>query len=124
MTDFFLSDAEWALVGHLFSEPKPGHGRPRRDCRGILTAILWVQRTGEKWHRLPSVFPSQQTCFAKCLTWRRTGILQRVAELIDAESPADLRLLQLQAKLLLQADFTFYSRRSGRSGLAPVWRIS
>ncbi|MFL9991860.1 transposase [Paraburkholderia sediminicola] len=86
VTDILLSDADWARVEHLFPGPTRGPGRPRRDCRGILNAILWVQQNGEKWHRLPSIFPAQQTCYVKYLAWRRAGLLQRVAELIDVKS--------------------------------------
>lgn len=88
-----LSDSDWARVEPLLSESARTRGRPLRDRRGILDAILWVQQTGEKWHRLPSSFPPQQTCYAKFLEWRRAGILQRVAELIDVELSSDTGLL-------------------------------
>jgi transposase len=50
----------------------------------IFNAILWVQQSGEKWHRLPATFPPAQTCYVKLLEWRRTGHLQKNAEVIDA----------------------------------------
>ncbi len=79
-----LSDESWERVKHLFPASAPARGRPRRDAREILNAILWVQQTGEKWHRLPATFPPAQTCYVKFLEWRRTGHLQKVVELIDA----------------------------------------
>jgi hypothetical protein len=85
MTRLELSDAEWARVAHLFAETEIVRGRPRRDCRAILNAILWVKQTGAKWHRLPATYPPQQTCYAKYLIWRRTGLLQRVGELLAVE---------------------------------------
>ncbi|MFM0351524.1 transposase [Paraburkholderia sp. RL17-347-BIC-D] len=78
-----LSDDDWERVKHLFPALASRRGRPRRDDREVLNAILWIQRTGEKWHRLPATFPPQQTCYTKYITWRRTGGLQRVAELIE-----------------------------------------
>ncbi|CAE6868253.1 hypothetical protein R75465_08113 [Paraburkholderia aspalathi] len=81
-----LSDSDWERVKHLFPDSKPARGRPRRDCREVLNAILWVQQAGEKWHRLPSTFPPQQTCCAKFIAWRRVGLLQRVTELIDLKA--------------------------------------
>lgn len=85
MTGVDLSDSEWTYVAHLFADSELVRGRPRRDCREILNAILWVKRTGEKWHRLPSSYPPQQTCYGKYLTWRRSGLLQRVGDLLGVK---------------------------------------
>lgn len=79
-----LSDAAWERVKHLFAAPGPTRGRPRRDVRLILNAILWITQNDERWHRLPLTFPSPQTCYAKFLAWRRTGLLQQVSELLCA----------------------------------------
>ncbi len=83
-----LSDADWKRVQHLFVTPEPAsaRGRPRRDVREIVNAVLWVQQSGEKWHRLPSIFPPQQTCYAKYIVWRRAGLLERMAELISMKA--------------------------------------
>lgn len=86
MIEIPLSDADWQRVRHLFPEPESKPGRPRRNCREVLNAILWVQQAGEKWHRLPSTFPRQQTCYAKFISWRRAGLLQRVVELIGTKA--------------------------------------
>jgi transposase len=77
-----LSDDDWMHVEHLFRESPSPRGRPRRAARDILNAILWIQQTGEKWHRLPANFPPQQTCYAKYIAWRRSGELQRAVELL------------------------------------------
>jgi transposase len=81
MTGFELSDSDWERVAHLFVGGTTGRGRPRSDSR----AILWVKRTGEKWHRLPDTYPPQQTCYGKYLLWRRTGLLQRVEALLEVD---------------------------------------
>ncbi|WP_258194865.1 transposase [Paraburkholderia sp. BL18I3N2] len=76
-----ISDADWARVRHLFPESEiprsRGPGRPRRNARDLLDAILWIHQTGEKWHRLPSTFPPTQTCYVKYCEWRRAGLVQR-----------------------------------------------
>ncbi|WP_133645649.1 transposase [Paraburkholderia flava] len=87
MIEIPLSDADWTRVKHLFVTPEPvvSRGRPRRDARPLLDAILWVHLHREKWHRLPTHFPPQQTCYAKYIAWRREGILQRVAGILEIE---------------------------------------
>jgi transposase len=82
MIELPLSDQDWMRVEHLFREPKSPRGRPRRAAREILDAILWIQMTGEKWHRLPATFPPQQTCYARYIAWRRDDSLQRAMELL------------------------------------------
>jgi Putative transposase of IS4/5 family (DUF4096) len=41
-----LTDAEFERVRELLPVQEPGHGRPRRDDRQVLGAILWVMDTG------------------------------------------------------------------------------
>ncbi|WP_218133027.1 transposase [Paraburkholderia phenazinium] len=77
-------------VEHLFRESPSARGRPRRAARDILNAILWIQQTGEKWHRLPASFPPQQTCYAKYIAWRRSGELQRAVELLIKRQRGDV----------------------------------
>jgi transposase len=90
MIEIPLSDADWDRVKHLFSESASpalrGPGRPRRDARKILDAILWIEQTGDRWHRLPLTFPPAQTCYAKYLAWRRTGIVQGAMQILLASS--------------------------------------
>ncbi len=81
-----LSDDEWNRISHLFSSPaKKTTGRPTADARAVLDAILWVERTGERWIYLPAHFPPQQTCYAKYLQWKRSGLLDQVHALLDTD---------------------------------------
>ena len=75
-----LSDADWARVQSLFPEQVSTRGRPRRSDREILNAILWLQQTNEKWHRLPGTFPPQQTCYLRYMAWKKSGVLDQVNE--------------------------------------------
>lgn len=83
-----LSDAEWACIQHLFSQPgaQKTTGRPAADSRAVIDAILWIERTGERWMYLPTHFPPQQTCYARYLNWKRNGVLEQVRTLLT-ESP-------------------------------------
>lgn len=89
-----LSDAAWGHVQHLFTDVPAGRGRPRRNNRDILSAILWVLQTGEKWHRLPGSFPPQQTCYLRYTTWKKLGTLAQAVALLEGidqdASPADV----------------------------------
>ena len=78
-----LTDDEWDAVSHLFASPaKKTTGRPTADARAVLDAILWLERSGERWIYLPAHFPPQQTCYAKYLQWKRTGLLDQALALL------------------------------------------
>lgn len=79
-----LSDEQWRGVEHLFRSNEAGRGRPRRSEREILEAIRWVETNNERWHRLPSCYPPQQTCYARYVAWRRDGLLTKVKEALGA----------------------------------------
>jgi len=58
-----LSDAEWNILEGLVPAPLPG-GRPISwSRREIVSAILYVLRTGCQWHLLPHDFPPYKTVF-------------------------------------------------------------
>jgi transposase len=79
-----LSDAEWSRIQHLFSPAgaQKTTGRPAADSRAVLDAILWIERTGERWLYLPAHFPPQQTCYARYLNWKRSGVLEQAFALL------------------------------------------
>jgi transposase len=78
-----LSDDDWSRIEHLFLPSEVGPGRPRRNARQMIDAVLWVCFDGHKWHRLPASYPPQQTCYTHFLKWRRDGVLKRIAEQLD-----------------------------------------
>ncbi len=46
-----LTDSQWAVLDPLIPEPsrrKDGRGRPWKNRRSVLNAILWVLRTGAR----------------------------------------------------------------------------
>jgi transposase len=84
--DIPLSDEAWQRVSHLLScDSKPRFGRPARDPRDVLNAILWVTTRNEKWHRLPGNFPPSQTCYIKWLQWRRAGLMTQILDELQLE---------------------------------------
>ncbi|MBI2817168.1 MAG: transposase [Acidobacteria bacterium] len=75
--------------------PKPRvRGRPWRDGRAVLNAVLWVLRTGAPWHDLPARYPPYQTCHRRFQQWRRdgtlTGVLTALAEDLRDRGKLDL----------------------------------
>jgi putative transposase len=63
---------------HSSHEASPG-GRPRSvDMREVLTALLYVDRTGCQWRALPLDFPPWSTVWTYFRTWRTDGTGPRI----------------------------------------------
>lgn len=73
-----VSDAEWAILGALLPEAKPG-GRPRSvDLRDVLNGIFYRQRTGCAWEMLPHDLPPHQTVYDYFNKWSADGTWEQI----------------------------------------------
>lgn len=79
-----LSDPQWQRVKSLLPTCKSG-GRPPRDRRVILNAILWILRTGAPWRDLPQEFGSWQTVWRLFDQWNADGTLDNLLRNLQAE---------------------------------------
>lgn len=75
-----LSDALWARAQPLLPESTPHRkgGRPRRDDREMLGAILYVLRTGIQWNALPRAIGASTTVYDRFRAWERDGFFTRL----------------------------------------------
>jgi len=78
-----LTDDEWALIADLFPAPKRT-GRPPRDRREIVDAILWVLRTGAPWRDVPEEFGPWATAWDLFDTWNADGTLDAILNRLRA----------------------------------------
>lgn len=77
MARLLLTDDEWNLISSEFPMPKR-IGRPRRDSRQIMDAILWILRTGSPWRDLPDEFGPWQSAWRLFDQWNSDGTLDGV----------------------------------------------
>jgi transposase len=145
-----LTDVQWAKLAPLLPPQRPKMGRPPKDHRLIVEAIVWLDRTGAPWRDLPSHFGPWETVASRFYRWRRRGVWDRVLARLQADADAQGELDWLlhfvdgsvvrahqhaagarrrPAKADLAAKHTGGSRRSspcGRSGGAgpqPRWLL-
>jgi transposase len=69
-----LSDAQWAKLAPLLPPQRPRMGRPPKDHRRIVEAIVWLDRTGAPWRDLPSECGPWETVASRFYRWRRRGV--------------------------------------------------
>ena len=82
-----LTDAEWAVMEPLMSEPlmpEPcRHGRPRTwPLREFINAIFSVLRGGVAWRLLPNDLPPRTTVYRWFALWRDTGLFETLNPLL------------------------------------------
>jgi putative transposase len=75
-----LSDEMWERAKVLVppEPPRPKGGRPRRDDRQMLGAILYVLRTGIQWNALPREIGASTTVYDRFREWERAGIFEQL----------------------------------------------
>lgn len=83
-----LSDEQWSRLRPLLPPPPTGRGRPRRDDRLIVDAIIWRLATGVPWRDLPERFGSWRTVYSRFRRWQQAGVWERVLATLQAQADA------------------------------------
>src|SRR5438045_3831966 len=73
-----LTDTQWATLAPLLPPEKPRTGKPNREHRQIVNAMLWKLRTGAPWRDLPERYGSWSTAYSRFRRWRLAGIWDRL----------------------------------------------
>ena len=86
-----LGDDEWAALKAALDEARSGTGRPLRDERTVVEAIVWRMRNGAKWRSLPERFGPWWRAAQLHIRWSHAGVWERAFEhLRDAGAGPDL----------------------------------
>lgn len=72
-----LTAHEWDRLASLLP-PNARTGRPPKDHRLILDALLWLDRTGAPWRDLPERFGRWRTVATRFYRWTRSGLWDRI----------------------------------------------
>ena len=79
-----LDDRKWKKVS-AFLAKDAGAGRPGRDDRNFLEAVLWWRRTGVPWRDLPAEFGPWKTVFNRFDRWSKTGKWARLFHYLQTD---------------------------------------
>ena len=79
-----LTDDQWDLIADIFPAPAKT-GRPPKDRRMIMDAILWILRTGSPWRDLPEEeFCPWETVYCLFNRWNDNGTLDSILRRLQA----------------------------------------
>ena len=78
-----LTEKQWEAIREYvpaeeLEGPTEKGGRPWREPRDVVNAILWVLRTGAPWADLPTRYPPYQTCHRRFQKWEREGVFDKI----------------------------------------------
>lgn len=79
-----LDDAQMGKVLEILDAER-GAGRPAKDDKNFIEAVLWWHRTGVPWRDLPSEFGPWSTVFNRFDRWSKSGKWQRILEALQTD---------------------------------------
>ncbi len=81
-----LSDETWERIQPLLPPERSGkRGRPAKDNRLVVNAILWILITGARWRDLPEEYGSWNSIYSRFRRWMSRGIWQAVFAALSAD---------------------------------------
>ena len=90
MRRYELTNEEWEQIGKLLPPQSTGRrGRPPKDNRTMLNAMIWINRTGAQWRELPERYGPWQSVYARFRKWEAEGVLKRVFEALSSDCDAE-----------------------------------
>ena len=72
---FMLSEAQMRRIAPYFPL---SHGIPRVDDRLIVSAIIFVIKSGLRWRDAPRTYGPHKTIYNRFIRWSRLGVFNRI----------------------------------------------
>ena len=85
-----LTDQEWNRIKDLLPPEKSGkRGRPSKDNRMILNAMVWIARSGAPWRDLSERYGPWETVYSRFRKWINDGILDNIFRVLGLDAELD-----------------------------------
>ena len=88
---FWLSDAQWAVIGPLLPSNQPG--ARRKDDRRVISGIVHVLKSGCRWQDCPASYGPPTTIYNRFHRWSARGLWQRLFEAAVRLDGTDLHMI-------------------------------
>lgn len=94
-----LTDQQWEQIVLLLPPGKTNKpGRPSKDNRLMINAMVWMARSGASWRDLPERYGPWKTVYSRFRKWIEDGILDNIFRVLSLE--AELEELFLDASIV------------------------
>ena len=96
-----LTESKWNRIKDLLpSERKPQGGRPAKDNRLVLNAIIYWLNTGVAWRDLPERFGPWQSIYTRFSRWNKSGIWEKILTHLIKHDLVDETTLMLDSTII------------------------
>ena len=73
-----LSDLQWSRIEGLLPGCADTVGRTAVDNRVFVNGVLWVLRSGARWHDLPQRYGKYKSVHKRFTRWAASGVWEKV----------------------------------------------
>ncbi len=117
-----LTDQEWEQIADLFPKENTGRpGRPSKDNRTMLNAMVWLARSGAPWRDLPERYGPWETVYSRFRKWIDDGVLDNIFRILSLE--AELEELSIDGSIVQAHQHSAGAKKGGlpaRQGTAAA----
>ena len=93
-----LSEMQWRRIAPLLAGKRGDPGRSGADNRLFVNGVLWVLRSGARWHDLPERYGKWKTLHKRFSRWSKAKVWERVFD--DLTKDRDNQYLMLDSTLV------------------------
>jgi len=79
-----LDERQWGKIQAVLAMDRRA-GRPPKDNRNFVEAVLWWRRTGVPWRDLPDEFGPWKTVFNRFDRWSKAGKWSRLFDALQID---------------------------------------
>jgi putative transposase len=88
-----LSDEQWRRIEGLVPGKAGDPGRTGADNRRFVNGVLWVLRSGARWHDLPERYGKWKTAHKRFTRWARAGVWEGIFAALTSDSDNEYLML-------------------------------
>ena len=107
-----LTDDEWNRIVTLLPPENTGKpGRPSKENRTMLNAMIWLARSGAPWRDLPERYGPWESVYSRFRKWIDAGVLDNIFRVLSLE--AELEELSLDASIVQAHQHSAGAKKGG-----------
>jgi len=88
-----LRDDQWQRIEGLLPGRKGTEGRPAKDNRQFVEAVLYRYRAGIPWRDLPEHFGDFRVVHTRLSRWARRGIWKEIFDFLAADADNEYAMI-------------------------------
>lgn len=88
-----LSDEEWVRIAPLLPPERGRRGRPSKDNRRMVNAMLWIGRTGAPWRDLPRRYGRWSSVYTRFNRWSKQGVWNRLMDELKGGADPEVNMI-------------------------------